>query len=55
MSEFTKCKMKKKIKEIFQDIQEKLTKPLISEYELLNETDSGYSIKEIRNSIDSST
>ncbi|ESQ30876.1 hypothetical protein EUTSA_v10012391mg, partial [Eutrema salsugineum] len=54
----TECKMKKKINEIFQDqpdIQEKLTKLLISESEISEETDSDYLINEIENSSDSSS
>lgn len=49
--------MKNKINKIFQDqlhIQEKLSKLLISESELSEETDSDYSIKEIGNSKNSS-
>lgn len=50
--------MKKKINEIFQDqsdIQEKLTKLLLSESEFSEESESNYSINKVENSSDSST
>ena len=53
----TECKMKKKINEIFQnqpDIQEKLTKLLISESEISEESSSDNSIDEIGNISDTS-
>ncbi|ESQ33307.1 hypothetical protein EUTSA_v10005523mg, partial [Eutrema salsugineum] len=54
----TECKMKKKINEIFQDqpdIQEKLSKLLLSESESSEDSDNEYSINEIGNSSDSSS